>query len=69
MINNNQWHIIIFKRDGNYGQLIVDDEEAVTGYSLGHTIAININPPFFVGGVLPEISSIAYTNIVRLHEL
>ncbi|EGI60824.1 PREDICTED: laminin subunit alpha [Acromyrmex echinatior] len=63
MINNNQWHIIIFKRDGNYGQLIVDDEEAVTAYSLGHTTAINVNPPFFVGGVLPEISNIAYTNI------
>lgn len=66
MINNNQWHIVIFKRKGTYGELIVDEEEPVTGYSLGHTTTINVNPPFFVGGILPEISNIAYTNIVRL---
>jgi len=63
-INNDQWHNVIFKRQGNYGQLIVD-EEKVTGYSLGRTTAININPPFFVGGILPEISNIVNTNIVR----
>jgi len=63
-INDNQWHNVIFKRQGNYGQLIVD-EEKVTGYSLGRTTAININPPFFVGGILPEISNIVNTNIVR----
>lgn len=68
MINNNQWHIVIFKRQGNYGELIVDEEEPVAGYSLGHTTTINVNPPFFVGGILPEISSIAYTNIVGISD-
>lgn len=67
-INNNQWHIVHFKRQGNYGKLSVDEEEPVDGYSLGHTTTINVSPPFFVGGVLPEISNIVNTNIVRLSD-
>ncbi|XP_070151389.1 laminin subunit alpha [Polyergus mexicanus] len=62
-INDNEWHIVVFKRQGNYGSLTVDEEDPVTGYSLGDATTINVNPPFFVGGVLPEIASIAYTNI------
>lgn len=57
---------MIFKREGNYGQLIVDEEQPVVGYSPGHTKTMNVNPPFFVGGVLPEISSIVHINIVRV---
>lgn len=64
-INDNQWHIVIFKRQGNHGELIVDEESAVGGYSLGHTTSVSVNPPFFVGGILPEIINIVYTNIVR----
>jgi len=64
-INDNQWHTVLFKRQGNYGQLIVDEDIPVKGYSLGHTNTININPPFFVGGVLPDLSNIAYMTIVR----
>lgn len=62
-INDNEWHIVIFKRESNYGSLTVDEEDPVSGYSLGESRTINVNPPFFVGGVLPEISSIVYTNI------
>lgn len=65
-INDDEWHIIVFKRQGKYGSLTVDEENPVTGYSLGDATTINVNPPFFVGGILPEISSIAYANIVRL---
>lgn len=63
MISNQQWHTVVFRRQGNYGTLIVDEEEPVTGYSLGETTTVNVNPPFFVGGVLPEMSDIAYTTI------
>lgn len=65
-INDNQWHIITFKRQGNYGELIVDDENPVTDYSQGDETTIDVNPPFFVGGVLPELSDILDTDVVRL---
>lgn len=63
-INDNQWHVVTFTRDGKYGQLIVD-EEKVEGYSEGNSTTIDVNPPFFVGGVLPQMSGTAHINIVR----
>lgn len=48
---------MIFKRKGNYGQLIVDEDKAVTGYSQGTIEVINVSPPFYVGGVLQNMSS------------
>lgn len=62
-INDNQWHIVIFKRKGNYGELIVDEEPRVTGYSQGTTETINVSPPFYVGGVLQDASSKVYNMI------
>ncbi|XP_066588247.1 laminin subunit alpha [Prorops nasuta] len=62
-INDNQWHNIIFKREGNYGELAIDDEPEITGYSEGHTMAINVSPPFYVGGVLPELNRAASATI------
>ncbi|PBC25348.1 Laminin subunit alpha [Apis cerana cerana] len=56
-INDNKWHIVIFKRKGNYGQLIVDEDEAVTGHSQGTIEVINVSPPFYVGGILQNMSS------------
>lgn len=44
----------------------MDEEAPVQGHSVGHTTAMNVNPPFFVGGVAPERSSTAYANIVRI---
>lgn len=64
-ITDDAWHTVIFKRDGSYGELIVDEDKAEEGYSLGPNTKINVNPPFFVGGVLPEIHSIVYATIVR----
>lgn len=64
-INDNQWHVAIFTRDGKHGQLIVDEDEVVEGYSQGNSTTIDVNPPFFVGGVLPQMSSTAHINIVR----
>ncbi|EFN79905.1 laminin subunit alpha [Harpegnathos saltator] len=61
-INDNEWHTVLFTRDGKHGQLIVD-EEKVEGYSPGDSTAIDVNPPFFIGGVLPQMSSTAHINI------
>ena len=63
-INDDEWHIVIFKRQGNYGELIVDEDEAVTGYSQGIVETMNVNPPFYVGGVLQDMSTKVFNTIV-----
>ncbi|XP_047345121.1 laminin subunit alpha isoform X1 [Vespa velutina] len=62
-INDNQWHYIAFKRNKQIGQLSVDNETPIIGSSQGHTETINVNPPFFVGGVLPELFSATQSRI------
>ncbi|XP_017881365.1 laminin subunit alpha [Ceratina calcarata] len=56
-INDDDWHIAIFKRKGNYGELIVDEDDAVTGFSQGLMETMNVSPPFYVGGVPQDMSS------------
>ncbi|XP_051171945.1 laminin subunit alpha [Leptopilina boulardi] len=55
-INDNQWHTVQFKREQNYGELIVEDTRA-TGTAIGGEGEIDVNPPFYLGGVIPEKSS------------
>lgn len=62
-INDNQWHTVVFTRQGNFGELIVDEDQAVSGYSQGNIKTIDVSPPFYVGGILPEISTNVYGNI------
>lgn len=68
-INDNQWHYVAFKRDKQLGQLSVDNEAPIVGSSQGHTETINVNPPFFVGGVLPELFSVTQSRIVRVYNI
>lgn len=64
-INDNQWHTVVFKRTDNLGKLIVDENEVISGYSQGDSTTINVNPPFYVGGILPELADSVYGVIVR----
>ncbi|KAH0550044.1 laminin subunit alpha [Cotesia glomerata] len=62
-INDNQWHTINFKRSGNFGELIVDKNIPVAEYSQGGAVTMDVNPPFYVGGILPELSANVLANI------
>ncbi|XP_054012773.1 laminin subunit alpha [Hylaeus anthracinus] len=62
-INDNQWHTVIFKREGNYGELLVDEDSRVTGYSEGPSGTMNVSPPFYVGGVLQDAFNKVYNTI------
>ena len=62
-INDNQWHSVVFKRENNFGELVIDEYPTVNGYSQGHTTTISVNPPFYVGGVLPNISTNVFDKI------
>ncbi|KOC61553.1 Laminin subunit alpha [Habropoda laboriosa] len=56
-INDNQWHFVTFKRQGTYGELIVDENPPVGGFSPGPTETMSVSPPFYVGGVLQDMSN------------
>ena len=56
--------MIQFKRSGNSGELLVDNVGA-TGASEGYTTATDVNPPFYLGGVIPEKANSVLKNIVR----
>lgn len=56
-VNNNQWHTVTFKRENNTGELIVDDDPPVHGNSIGDAKLVDVVPPFYVGGVPPELSN------------
>ncbi|XP_008557031.1 laminin subunit alpha [Microplitis demolitor] len=62
-INDNQWHTIVFKRSGNFGELIVDENLAVAEHSQGNAATMDVNPPFYLGGILPELSANVQANI------
>ncbi|XP_015117099.1 laminin subunit alpha [Diachasma alloeum] len=62
-INDNQWHTIVFKRRNNFGELIVDDQPPVAGYSHGEVQTLHVHPPFYVGGVLPELAASVHEQI------
>lgn len=68
-INDDEWHIVIFKRQGNHGQLIVDEDDAVTGSSQGTTETMNVSPPFYVGGVSQDMSNKVLNTIVSKYHL
>lgn len=62
-INDNQWHTVQFKREQNYGELIVEDTRA-TGTAIGGEGEIDVNPPFYLGGIIPEKSSRIFKTLV-----
>ncbi|XP_046389625.1 laminin subunit alpha [Ischnura elegans] len=49
--NDGQWHSVTFSRLHTQGKLSVDHAEVGEGSSKGNTKALNVLPPFFVGGI------------------
>ena len=53
----------VFSRDNRDGKLEVDDVEEGTGTTSGAATSINIQQPFYVGGIPPAITEEASTNL------
>ena len=45
------------------GKLVIDNEVVGEGSSKGATKAMNVEPPYYVGGIPPEIAADVRTNI------
>jgi hypothetical protein len=61
--HDGQWHSVVFSRIHTNGKLIIDTEVVGEGSSKGGTKSINILSPYYVGGIAPNISNEAKTNI------
>lgn len=68
-VNDSESHTVMFKRRGRYGELIVDKEPKVTGYSEGPSDTMNLSPPFYVGGIQQDATGKVFNTIVRNSKL
>jgi len=61
--NDGQWHSVVFSRLHTNGTLTIDNETAGRGWSKGVTKSMNVLSPYYVGGISPNISSYAKSNM------
>ena len=60
---DDKWHTVIFNRHGKKGMLYVDDVLVDEGNSDGPTVGIEVQPPFYVGGVPRDVLLKALRNL------
>lgn len=63
--NDDSWHRVIFSRNLAHGKLVIDDVDVISGESPTPTPKIDMNPPYFLGGVSPEKYSVLQANLVK----
>lgn len=61
--NDGKWHTVIFRREHIKGFLTVDGEEIGEAESLGQSKSINVDPPFYIGGVSNTIAEDVKRNV------
>lgn len=51
--NDNEWHTVLFSRQGTKGKLVINGDDEQFGESTGNTRAMTVQAPFSFGGVSP----------------
>lgn len=54
MYNDNKWHTVEFSRNGPEGKLVIDGEHVDGGRTIGNTVKVELNIPFYLGGINPD---------------
>ncbi|KAM6915336.1 laminin subunit alpha-4 [Xenentodon cancila] len=75
--NDGAWHNVIFIRDGNHGQLIIDSLKMPEDRARRNNIPWQISHPVFIGGVPPgraqkniqRNSAVSFTGCLKNHQL
>lgn len=62
--NDGLWHKIEFTRNQNEGLLNIDGQKVAEGKSNGSSKALNIVPPYYIGGVPDDITESVYASLV-----
>ena len=61
--HDGKWHKVVFSRMHTIGKLVIDDEIAGEGSSKGATKAMNVEVPYYIGGIPPDLAVNVRTNI------
>ncbi|CAG0878724.1 unnamed protein product [Darwinula stevensoni] len=61
--SDGKWHEVSFNREENRGILMIDDQTVAEGESQGNTKSINVNPPYFLGGLSQEAQNDSKKNL------
>ena len=54
---------MIFSRDQNSGQMVIDEVETKTGEAQGTSRTMNVAVPYFMGGLSTDIAQAALRNL------
>lgn len=61
--NDGDWHTLAFSRKSATGKLVIDDLEKVEGSSKGNTNTINVQAPFYIGGLNDRMANASKSNL------
>lgn len=67
-LHDGLWHTVEFSRVHTTGSLIVDGIEVATGASSGNTKTLNMEAPFYLGGIDPDYSKQIKNNIMDMND-
>ncbi len=62
--DNGQWHTVEIIREAKRGSLVVDEVIVAEGESAGHTESINVDAPYYIGGLPEEVATMAKKALV-----
>ncbi|CAG9836790.1 unnamed protein product [Diabrotica balteata] len=61
--NDDKWHLVEFSRENFDGKLVIDQEDVSTGSLASKTHTLNIQVPFYIGGLAPELYNTAHMDL------
>lgn len=61
-LNDDNWHLVEFSRDGPNGKLVVDRKYRTSDKSLAEKLELSL--PFYLGGLEPSDYNVVYGNLV-----
>jgi len=61
--NDGDWHTVSFSRKSAMGKLVIDNVEKIEGSSKGNTNTINVQAPFYIGGLNDKMANASKSNL------
>lgn len=63
--NDNNWHSIVFSRDGSNGKMVIDESDVASGSTPKPTVEVKMSTPFYLGGVNSDYKHEIFPKLVR----
>lgn len=65
--NDNNWHSIVFSRDGSNGKMVIDELDVSTGSTPKPTLEVKMSTPFYLGGVNLDYKQEIFSKLVSYY--